>query len=135
MMQGSRHLREPSHQVLKRGLESLLGKQLWPGEVVRGLVSGPLGGKKSSAGNDKPRTLPHSMWNSNPHYPYGTGNPSKIANTRIVLELLKLPEFLVETNAKPFFRSIFTTSGSQDSRGKKEPAKEKFTLKGYECIK
>lgn len=75
------------------------------------------------------------MWNSNPCYPYGTGNPSKIANTKTVLELLKVPEFPVETNAKPLFRSIFTTSGSQDSRGGKEPAKEKFTLKGYECIK
>lgn len=51
------------------------------------------------------------------------------------LEILKPPEFPTETNAKPLFRPIITPSGSQDSRGKKQPTKGKFTLKGYECIK
>lgn len=55
------------------------------------------------------------------------------------LELLKPPEFPAKINAKALFGSIFTASSSQVWAGGGGSwwgtAKQKFTLKGYKCIK
>lgn len=105
-------------------MASLLGKQAWPREVIRRLVAGPLGQEKSSAGDEKPRTVSYSVYNLNSHFLYGTGNPSQTTNIKMDLEPSKTPDFPTETNAEPLCRSIFTASDSKNSREKNNPPKK-----------
>lgn len=106
--QGSRNLRQVSHPGFERDWKLAREATLAHGSYEE-LVSEPLGGKKTSTGNEKPRTIPCSMQNSNSHHLYGTGNRSQTTNIKMDLELLKPSEFPVETNAKALYRSIFIT--------------------------